>query len=55
MSPKAATFHVRAVMIGARTADKVEIIAGLLPGEVVATKGSAILADELGKDLAGAR
>jgi cobalt-zinc-cadmium efflux system membrane fusion protein len=36
--PKA--FHVRVVTTGARDARNTEILAGLSPGEVVATKGS---------------
>jgi hypothetical protein len=39
-------------MAGAREGNNVEVIAGLLPGEVVATKGSAALANELRKDVA---
>lgn len=46
------TFHVRPVVIGARTAAEAEVIAGLWPGEVVATKGSGVLLNELRKDLA---
>jgi len=45
-------FHVRPVLIGARTAAEAEVIAGLWPGEVVATKGSGVLLNELRKDLA---
>jgi cobalt-zinc-cadmium efflux system membrane fusion protein len=48
--PKA--FHVRPVLVGARTAREVEVIAGLWPGEVVATKGSDVLLNELRKHLA---
>ena len=47
--PKA--FHIRPVLVGARTGADAEIIAGLWIGEVVATKGSALLADELRKSL----
>ncbi len=45
-------FHVRVVVVGAHAADNVEVIAGLFPGEVVASKGSEVLADELRKGLA---
>lgn len=51
--PKA--FHVRPVVPGARDGGNVEVIAGLVPGEVVSTKGSAVLATELRKDLAAGR
>jgi cobalt-zinc-cadmium efflux system membrane fusion protein len=47
-SPK--VFHVRKVRIGARDETKVEIAAGLLPGEVVATAGSGLLLNELRKN-----
>lgn len=40
-------FHVRSIRTGARDARNVEVIAGVLPGEVVATKGSDILLNEL--------
>jgi membrane fusion protein, heavy metal efflux system len=40
-------FHVRTVRPGARDDKQTEIIAGVLPGEVVATKGSAALRAEL--------
>jgi membrane fusion protein, heavy metal efflux system len=40
-------FHVRTVRPGAKDGKQTEIIAGLLPGEVVATKGSAALRAEL--------
>jgi cobalt-zinc-cadmium efflux system membrane fusion protein len=49
-SPK--TFHVRPILVGARTGNEVEVIAGLWPGEVVATKGSGVLLNELRKELA---
>ena len=51
--PKA--FHVRAVVPGGRDGNNVEVVVGLLPGEMVASKGSAVLADELRKDLAGGK
>ena len=50
-SPK--VFHVRAVRLGARTEKFTEIIAGVLPGEVVATKGSDVLRAELLKNNLG--
>jgi cobalt-zinc-cadmium efflux system membrane fusion protein len=40
-------FHVRKVRPGARDDTYVEVLAGVLPGEVVATKGSAVLQAEL--------
>jgi cobalt-zinc-cadmium efflux system membrane fusion protein len=40
-------FHTRTVRIGAKDQRQTEIIAGVLPGELVATKGSAILRAEL--------
>ena len=40
-------FHVRKVRPGARDEQHVEVLAGVLPGEVVATKGSAVLQAEL--------
>lgn len=43
-------FHVRKVVPGARTEQDVEIIAGVLPGEIVASKGSGILRSELLKN-----
>lgn len=50
-SPK--VFHVRSVRIGATNGDRTEIIAGLLPGEVVATKGSDVLRAQLLKNSLG--
>lgn len=47
-------FHVRTVRPGVKTAAYTEIIAGLLPGEVVATKNSANLRSELRKNSLGA-
>ena len=44
-SPK--VFHIRTVRLGARNEKFTEIIAGVLPGEVVATKGSDVLRAEL--------
>jgi len=46
-------FHVRTVRLGVRDADAAEIIAGVLPGEFVATKGSGALLSELRKDNLG--
>lgn len=46
-------FHVRTVRPGVRTETQTEIIAGLLPGEVVATKNSANLRAELLKGRLG--
>ena len=40
-------FHTRTVRIGARDEIQTEIIAGVLPGELVATKGSAAIRAEL--------
>jgi multidrug efflux pump subunit AcrA (membrane-fusion protein) len=47
-------FHTRSVRPGAVMGDNTEIIAGLLPGEVVVTKGSGILRAELLKGNLGA-
>ena len=51
-SPK--VFHVRQVRIGAGDEKFVELLAGVLPGEVVATKGSAVLLSQLLKSHLGA-
>lgn len=51
-SPK--IFHVRTVRTGAKDDKNTEIIAGVLPGEIVATKGSGILRSELLKNNLGA-
>ncbi len=40
-------FHVRQVRLGARDDKYVELLAGALPGEVVATKGSPVLLAQL--------
>ena len=40
-------FHTRSVRVGVKTDDVTEIIAGILPGEVVVTKGSGVLRSEL--------
>jgi cobalt-zinc-cadmium efflux system membrane fusion protein len=42
-------FHVRTVRLGVRDAKTTEIIAGVLPGEFVATRGSGLLLSELRK------
>lgn len=47
-------FHVRTIRPGVRTTTHTEIIAGLLPGEVVASKNSANLRSELLKNNLGA-
>lgn len=47
-------FHVRQVRIGARDAESVELLAGVLPGEVVATKGSSVLLAQLLRNNLGA-
>jgi cobalt-zinc-cadmium efflux system membrane fusion protein len=46
-------FYARSVRPGARDGKQTEIIAGLLPGEVVATTGSASLRSELLKSNLG--
>ena len=46
-------FHIRTVRLGARSEKVTEIIAGILPGEVVATKGSDVLRAELLKNNLG--
>ncbi len=40
-------FHVRTVRLGAKDDQQTEIVAGILPGEVVATTGSSLLRAEL--------
>lgn len=47
-------FHVRQVRVGAHDTANTEIIAGLLPGELVATHGSGALRSELLKNNLGA-
>lgn len=47
-------FHTRTVRVGARTGSQSEIIAGVLPGEIVVVKGSAVLRAELLKNNLGA-
>ena len=46
-------FHVRTVRLGFKDDEKTEIIAGVLPGEFVATKGSAVMQQQLLKDNLG--
>ena len=46
-------FHVRSVRLGAKGETSTEIIAGVLPGEVVATKGSEAMRGELLRDRFG--
>ncbi|MHB1033673.1 MAG: efflux RND transporter periplasmic adaptor subunit [Pirellulales bacterium] len=52
-SDRPKVFHVREVRLGARTEKSSEIVAGVLPGEVVATKGSDVLRAELLKNSLG--
>ena len=47
-------FHVRKVRLGVKTAENTEVIAGLMAGEVIATKGSESLRVELLKGNLGA-
>jgi cobalt-zinc-cadmium efflux system membrane fusion protein len=47
-------FHVRKVQPGTRTEGRTEIVAGVLPGEMVATAGSGLLRSELLKNNLGA-
>jgi cobalt-zinc-cadmium efflux system membrane fusion protein len=51
-SPK--FFHVRQVRMGAQDDQHVELLAGVLPGEVVATKGSSVLLAQLLRSNLGA-
>jgi cobalt-zinc-cadmium efflux system membrane fusion protein len=51
-SPK--VFHVRTVRTGVQNGKFTEIVAGVLPGEVVATKGSGVLRAQLLKNGLGA-
>lgn len=51
-SPK--VFHVRSVRLGASHNGMAEVIAGLLPGEVIATSGSDVLRAQLLKNGLGA-
>lgn len=47
-------FHVRQVRLGAKTATHVELLAGALPGEVVATEGSNVVLAQLLRSSLGA-
>jgi len=47
-------FHTRSVRPGVQMGDTTEVLAGLLPGEVVVTKGSGVLRAELLKGNLGA-
>ncbi len=47
-------FHVRSVRPGVKDAELVEIIAGLVPGEVIASKNSSVLEAQLLKSNLGA-
>jgi multidrug efflux pump subunit AcrA (membrane-fusion protein) len=47
-------FQTRKVRLGVRDGGQVEILAGVLPGEVIATRGSHVLAAELLKGKLGA-
>jgi cobalt-zinc-cadmium efflux system membrane fusion protein len=47
-------FHVRQVRLGAKDDQFVELLAGVLPGEVIATKGSAVLLAQLLRSNLGA-
>jgi membrane fusion protein, heavy metal efflux system len=47
-------FHVRQVRVGARDAKHVELLAGVLPGEVVATEGSNVVLAHLLRGTLGA-
>ncbi len=51
-SPK--VFHVRQVRVGAEDEKSIELLAGVLPGEVVVTKGSATLLAQLLRSNLGA-
>ncbi len=47
-------FHVRQVRLGASDGEHVELLAGVLPGEVIATKGSSVLMAQLLRSNLGA-
>ena len=54
-SPESAkVFHVRSVRLGAVNANQTEVLSGVLPGEVIATAGSAVLRAQLLKNNLGA-
>ena len=46
-------FHIRKVRLGVKDGDTTEIIAGLLPGEVIASKNSVVLEAQLLKSNLG--
>ena len=50
-SPK--VFHVRTVRLGTKTEKYTEVLSGVLPGEVVAAKGSDVLRAEMLKNNLG--
>jgi multidrug efflux pump subunit AcrA (membrane-fusion protein) len=50
-SPK--VFHVRTVRLGAQSDGDVEVLAGVVPGEVVVTEGSDVLRSQLLKNNLG--
>jgi cobalt-zinc-cadmium efflux system membrane fusion protein len=47
-------FHVRKIRVGVKQGDMTEIIAGLLPGEVIASRNSVVLESQLLKSNLGA-
>jgi hypothetical protein len=47
-------FHIRKVRLGVKEGDMTEIIAGLIPGEVIASKNSVVLEAQLLKSNLGA-
>ena len=51
-SPK--FFHIRTVRLGVKDGDTTEIIAGVLPGEVIASRNSVVLEAQLLKSKLGA-
>ena len=47
-------FHIRKVRLGSKDGETTEIIAGVLPGEVIASKNSVVLEAQLLKSNLGA-
>jgi cobalt-zinc-cadmium efflux system membrane fusion protein len=47
-------FHVRQVRLGAQDDEYIELLAGALPGEVVATEGSSVIMAQLLRSNLGA-
>lgn len=47
------SFRARPVLVGAKDAENIEIIAGLVAGDVVATRGSGLLLNELTRGIDG--